>query len=187
MFARNWGALVVRGIFAIAFGVLAFLWPGITLEVLVLLFGAYALMDGIFAIVAAMDGQTRTQPWWALVVEGMLGIGAGVATFAWPGITALVLLYIIAFWAVVTGLSEVIAAMQLRRHIDNEWALALSGILSLVFGAVLFLFPGAGALTVVWIIGAYAIFFGILLVALGLRLRSWRGYAAWSRAGSPTL
>lgn len=187
MFVRNWGALVVRGIFAIAFGVLAFLWPGITVEVLVLLFGAYALIDGIFAIVAAVDGQPRTRPWWALAAEGVLGIGAGVVTFAWPGITALVLLLIIAFWAVFTGFFEIIEAIQLRRHIDNEWALALSGVLSLLFGAVLFLFPGWGVLMIAWMVGVYAILFGFLLVALGLRLRNWRGYATWPRTGSPTM
>ena len=135
--ARNWWALVLRGLFAVLFGIIALAWPGITLGVLVLLYGAYALADGVFAIAAVMAGQTGGRPWWSLLVEGLVGIAVGIMTFAWPGITALVLLYLIAAWAVVTGIFEIIAAIRLREEIRGEWLLALSGILSILFGVAL--------------------------------------------------
>jgi len=171
--ARNWWALVLRGLFAVLFGIMALAWPGITLGALVLLYGAYALADGVFAIAAVMAGRTGGRPWWSLLVEGLVGIAVGIMTFAWPGITALVLLYLIAAWAVVTGIFEIIAAIELREEIRGEWLLALSGILSILFGLALVIWPGAGAVALVWVIGAYAIAFGALLIALGFRLRSW--------------
>ena len=171
--ARNWWALVLRGLFAVLFGIIALAWPGITLGALVLLYGAYALADGVFAIAAVMAGRTGGRPWWSLLVEGLVGIAVGIMTFAWPGITALVLLYLIAAWAVVTGIFEIVAAIRLREEIRGEWLLALSGILSVLFGLALVIWPGAGAVALVWVIGAYAIAFGALLIALGFRLRSW--------------
>jgi uncharacterized membrane protein HdeD (DUF308 family) len=169
--ARNWWALVLRGLFAVLFGLAAFFWPGITLAALVLLFGAYALADGIFAIVAAITGADRRTRWWALLLEGIAGILAATATVFWPGLTALALLYLIAAWAIVTGIFEIVAAVRLRREIEGEWLLGLSGLASVLFGLYVAAFPGPGALAVVWIIGAYALFAGILLIALGLRLR----------------
>jgi uncharacterized membrane protein HdeD (DUF308 family) len=171
LLTRNWWALVIRGIFGLIFGALAFAWPGLTLGVLVLLFGAYAIVDGIFAIVASFDTKGTEKKWWALLLEGLLGIAAGVVTFMWPGLTALTLLYVIGFWAIATGVTEIAAAIKLRKIIKHEWLLALAGVASIVFGALLFAYPGAGALAVVWWIGAYAIFFGIMLISLGLRLR----------------
>ena len=135
--ARNWWALVLRGLFAVLFGIMALAWPGITLGALVLLYGAYALADGVFAIAAVMAGRTGGRPWWSLLVEGLVGIAVGIMTFAWPGITALVLLYLIAAWAVVTGIFEIVAAIRLREEIRGEWLLALSGILSILFGLAL--------------------------------------------------
>jgi len=176
--ARNWWALALRGLFAILFGIAAFAWPGITLGALVLLYGAYALVDGVFAIAAAVVGRTDGMPWWALVLEGVAGIAVGIMTFAWPGITALVLLYLIAAWAVVTGIFEIVAAVRLRKEIQGEWLLALSGILSVLFGFALVFNPLAGALAVVWLIGAYAIAFGVLMIALAFRLRSWARQAS---------
>jgi uncharacterized membrane protein HdeD (DUF308 family) len=170
--ARNWWALVLRGVFAVLFGIAAFAWPGLTLGALVLLYGAYALVDGAFAVAAALTGTPRGVPWWALLLEGLAGIAIGVMTFAWPGITALVLLYLIAAWAVVTGVFEIVAAVRLRKEVRGEWILALSGVLSILFGIILVANPGAGALAVVWIIGAYAVAFGALMIALGFRLRS---------------
>jgi len=169
--ARNWWLMVLRGVFAVLFGLLAFFWPGITLLTLVLLWGAYALLDGIFALVAAVKKTDPRTPTWALVLEGIAGIVAAVLAVVWPDITALVLVYLIAAWAIVTGVLEIVAAIRLRREIPGEWLLGLSGVLSLLFGLYVAVFPGAGALAIVWIIGAYAIFFGILLIALGFRLR----------------
>ena len=169
--ARNWGAIAVRGIAAILFGILAFVIPGLTLAVLVMLFGAYALIDGIFNIVAAIRRRANDPPWWALLLEGIVGVAAGVVTFAWPGLTAVTLLYIIAAWAIVTGVLEIVAAVRLRKHITGEWWLALSGALSIVFGGLIMAAPAAGALAIVLWIGAYAIVFGAILLALAFRLR----------------
>jgi uncharacterized membrane protein HdeD (DUF308 family) len=170
--ARNWKLLALRGLCAIIFGILAFVWPGVTLGVLVLLYGAYALIDGVLAIVAALSKRQESGlPWWALLLEGLLGIAAGIVAFVWPGITALFLLFLIAGWAIVTGVFEIIAAIRLRKEIEGELWLALSGALSIIFGLLLIVRPGAGALTVVWLIGAYAIFFGIFLLALAFRLK----------------
>jgi len=177
--SRNWGWIVLRGVAAVLFGVLAFLWPGITLAVLVIVWGAYALADGVLALIAAYRVRDRGKPFWSLVIVGLLGIAAGIVTFIWPGMTALVLLMFIAAWAVVMGIFQIIAAIRLRKEIQNEWLLGLSGVLSVLFGIIMFVAPGAGALAVIWVIAAYAIVFGILLIWLGLRLkkRSERGPA----------
>jgi len=177
--SRNWGWVVLRGVAGVLFGVLAFLWPGITLAVLVIVWGAYALADGILALIAAYRVRDQGKPFWSLVVVGLLGIAAGIVTFIWPGMTALVLLMFIAAWAFVMGIFQIIAAIRLRKEIQNEWLLGLSGVLSVLFGIIMFVQPGAGALAVIWVIAAYAIVFGILLIWLGLRLkkRSERGPA----------
>jgi uncharacterized membrane protein HdeD (DUF308 family) len=169
--ARNWWALVLRGVAGVLFGLAAFFWPGVTLVVLVAMFGAYALVDGIFNVVAAIRSADSDR-WWALLIAGILGIVAGVWTFFWPDVTALALLYLIAAWAVVTGILEIVAAIRLRREIEGEWMLVLSGFLSVLFGLYIAFVPGAGALAIVWIIGAYALVSGVLLIALGFRLRS---------------
>ncbi len=178
--SRNWGWIVLRGVAAVLFGVLAFLWPGITLAALVIVWGAYALADGVLSLIAAYRIRDQGKPFWSLVIVGLLGIAAGIVTFIWPGMTALVLLMFIAAWAVVMGVFQIIAAIRLRKEIQNEWLLALSGVLSVLFGIIMFVAPGAGALAVIWVIGAYAIVFGVLLIWLGLRLkkRSERGAAA---------
>jgi uncharacterized membrane protein HdeD (DUF308 family) len=172
--ARNWWALALRGLFAVLFGLAVFIWPGLTLLALVALFAAYALVDGVFSLVAAVRAAGRQARWWPLLLEGVLGIAAGVVTFLWPNITALALLYLIAAWAIVTGVFEIVAAVRLRREIEGELLLGLAGLASVIFGILLILFPGAGALAVLWLIGAYAIGFGILLIFLGFRLRGMR-------------
>jgi uncharacterized membrane protein HdeD (DUF308 family) len=144
------------------------------LAVLVLLFGAYALVDGIFSVIAGIVRATkRRERWWVMVLEGLLGIGAGVVTLISPGMTALVLLYLIAAYFIVTGALEIISAIRLRREIQGEFWLVLVGIASIIFGVLLFLFPGTGALAVVWIIGAYGVAFGVLMLILAFRLRNW--------------
>ena len=171
---RYWWAVVLRGVAAVLFGLMALIWPGITVIVLVALFGAYALVDGIIGLgTAVFGGRERGRRGW-LVVEGIAGVLAGIFTFAWPGITALVLLWLIAAWALVTGVLEIVAAVRLRREIRGEWLLALSGALSVLFGILLVVWPAAGALSVVFVIGIYAIVFGVALVGLGLRLRRLR-------------
>lgn len=171
LLTRNWGMLVLRGVIALLFGFLTFIWPGITLAALVTLFGAYALLDGIFAWVVALR-DLKAPRVWVLFLEGITGILTAIITFIWPGITALALLYIIAFWASVTGVFEILAAIRLREEISNEWLLGLSGVLSVLFALFLLLFPGAGALTVIWMIGAYAIAFGVLLLGLAFQVRN---------------
>jgi uncharacterized membrane protein HdeD (DUF308 family) len=171
-YARNWWVLAVRGIAAIIFGVLAFVWPGITFLVLVLLFGAYALVDGVFAIIHAFthrEGHTR---WWVLLLEGIVSIAAGLIAWSRPGLAAFALLMVIAAWAILTGVLEIVAAMRLREEIKDELLLALSGIASVVFGGLLVLNPIVGSLAVIWIIGAYAIIFGAIELALAWRLHS---------------
>lgn len=170
--SRNWWMMALRGLFAILFGVVALAWPGTTLFVLVLLFGSYVLIDGVLAIVAAFRHRDLNDRWWVLLLEGLAGIVAGGLTFVWPGITAVVLLYVIAAWALVTGVFEIAAAIRLRKEIAGEWLMILTGILSVVLAIALVLLPGAALTAVVWMIGGYAIAFGILLIYLGFRVRN---------------
>jgi uncharacterized membrane protein HdeD (DUF308 family) len=172
--AKNWWALALRGVAAMIFGVLAFVLPGVTLAVLVLLFGGYALVEGVLNVIAAVRGRGDDQPWWALLLEGLVSIAAGIVAFVVPGVTELALLYIIAAWAIVTGALEIVAAIRLRRWITGEARLVLNGVLSIAFGVLTMLMPGAGALSLAWLIGAYAIVFGALLLGLSFRLRGSR-------------
>ena len=166
-FARNWWVLLLRGLIAILFGIMAFAWPGLTLVTLVLLYGAYALIDGLTALWVGASGRA-----WGLVLLGLLGIFVGFYTFLYPGVTTVALLYFIAAWAIVRGIFEIITAIQLRKEIRNEWMLIIGGVISIIFGAVLIFNPAAGALAMVWLIGTYALIFGIVMIALALRLRS---------------
>ena len=168
--AKNWWLLLLRGIAGIAFGVLAFEWPGLTLLTLVLIYGAYALVDGATAIIAAITGNMPAGRWW-LAIVGVLGIAVGFFTFMLPGMTALILLYTMAGWAVAIGVFQIIGAIRLRKEIDNEWLLILSGIVSVLFGLAIVYNPGAGALGLVWVIAMYAIITGVLYIGLALRLK----------------
>jgi uncharacterized membrane protein HdeD (DUF308 family) len=170
--ARNWWLLLLRGIAGIIFGVLTFFWPEISLVALVLLFGAFAFADGVFTFINGIRERRANDRWWLLILQGLMGIGAGVVTAVWPAISALALLYVIAAWALVTGALEIAAAIRLRKVIEGEWLLALSGIASVLLGILLFVFPGPGALAVVLWIGAYALVSGVLLIVLAFRLRS---------------
>jgi uncharacterized membrane protein HdeD (DUF308 family) len=171
VFTGSWWAMVLRGIAAIVFGVLAFVWPHITLTALIFLFGAYALVDGVFSIIAGVKTHAENKRWWLLLILGLLSVAAGIYAFVIPTITAFILLILIASWSIVSGVFEIVGAIQLRKHISGEWLLALSGIISILFGALLLYNPVAGALAVVWLIGIYAVVYGILLLALGMRLR----------------
>lgn len=176
--ARNWWAVVLRGVFAVLFGLGAFFWPGITLAVLVLFYGAYLFADGIMAVVWALMGR-RAGPFpWGVFLAGLVSIVGGLVTFFMPGLTALVLLYLIAAWAIVRGIFEIIAAFHLRRELTNEWLLALNGVLSVLFGILLIAAPGAGALAVLWMIGTFAVIVGVLMIVLGFRLKGLQGTAA---------
>jgi uncharacterized membrane protein HdeD (DUF308 family) len=170
--AENWWLLLLRGIAAIAFGLLAFLWPGLTLLTLVFLWGIYAIADGILALWAAIASKGgEIAPRWWLAVVGIAGILAGTLAFVWPGMTALVLLMFIASWAIVIGVLQIWGAIRLRKEIEGEWLLALSGVLSVAFGVIMFAQPGAGALAVVWLIGWFAILAGCVYIALAFQLK----------------
>ena len=168
----HWWALALRGAVAILFGLAALLRPDIALEALILLFGAYALVDGVFAIVGVFGGTRGGTPRWLLVIEGIVGILAGLIAFVLPGLTAILLLYLIAAWAVITGISEIATAMRLRQEITGEWALIIGGALSIIFGVILAVIgPVAGLLSLVWLIGVYALAFGILMLITAFQVR----------------
>ena len=168
---RNWWVFAIRGIAALVFGILAFIWPQATLTVLVFLFGAYVLVDGASMLIALVRGDALARRHaWAVGATGVLGIVAGVVTFAWPGLTALSLLYLVAFWAIATGTFQVIAAIALRRELDNEFWMALGGVASIVFGALLVASPGAGLVSLVWLVGLWAVVFGVSSLGLAYRL-----------------
>ncbi len=170
--AKNWWLLLLRGIAAIVFGALAIAWPGLTLLTLITFYGAFVLVDGVLAIWAAIAGGASAGRWW-LALVGLLGIAAGILTFMWPGVTALVLLFIMAGWAIAIGVSQIIGAIRLRKEIDNEWFLILSGVISVLFGIAVVINPGGGALALVWVIGAYAIVAGVLYISLAFRLKKY--------------
>jgi uncharacterized membrane protein HdeD (DUF308 family) len=162
---------LVRGILAILFGIATLLMPGITLVVLVVLFGAYALVDGIVLSIIAIKDHKDHPDWWLMLLTGLVSIAAGMVAFLWPEITAMSLFYVIVAWAIVTGIFEVIYAIRFRKEIMGEWLLVLDGILSVAFGILLIAQPVAGALAVLWLIGVYAIIYGVLLVVLAFQLR----------------
>lgn len=174
--ARNWWVFALQGALAVLFGLLALVQPGIALDALVLLFAIWALVNGILAVIYSVGAAEAHEPWWPFVLTGILGIAAGLVTLRWPGITALTLLFVIAYWSIFTGIIQIVAAIRLRREVKGEVWLILGGIASVVFGVLLVLFPGSGALAVVWLIGIYAILFGGTLLMLGFRLREFMGH-----------
>lgn len=173
LLGRNWWTLALRGAIAILFGLLLFFFPGITLATAIFLFGLFALLGGILVVIAAIKDRQEYDRWWLLLSQGLIGIGIGLLTLFWPTAVTLIVLYVIAAWAILSGILEIVAAIQLRRAIDNEWLLGLAGVLSVIFGLILVFWPVAGILAILWVIGIYAIIFGVLLLLLALRLRSW--------------
>jgi uncharacterized membrane protein HdeD (DUF308 family) len=176
LLARNWWLVAIRGIAAIVFGILAFAWPGPTLIVLVALFGAYALVDGISLLISLVRGEpdARRNAWFVAIM-GVLGIAAAIITFFWPGLTALSLVYVIGFWAILLGIFQIAAAIALRREIEGELWMAIGGVLAILFGAYLVVFPGPGMLSLVWLVGIWAVLFGISSLILAWRLHNLQG------------
>jgi uncharacterized membrane protein HdeD (DUF308 family) len=164
---RWWFAL--RGVLAIVTGILAFIWPGVTAVALVYLFGAYALLDGILTIGSVVRNREENDRWWLGLLEGLVSIAAGAVAFLFPTLAAVTLLFVIAIWAILTGLLEIAAAIRLRREITNEWALGLGGLVSIALGVIMIVNPGAGLVGLVWAIGGYAVLFGILMLFLAIR------------------
>ena len=170
--ARNWWALLIRGLAAILFGLLALLWPAAAGWALVILFGAYAFVDGIFAIISAVRAAEAHQRWGAFLFEGIVGLVIAAIVFFEPRSAAIGLYITIALWAFITGILEIVAAVQLRKSLPNDWLLLLGGIASIIFGILMVVYPLAGALTVIWLIGVYAIVFGVIMIGFSFRMRS---------------
>lgn len=170
---RSWWGLLLQGLAAILFAVLVIVWPTLTLRTLVLLFGVYALVDGIAGAVATLVRRDEEKAWWVALTGSLLSLAVGLITLIWPHLTAMVLLYLIAARAILLGLLQVVRAIQWRREIDGAWLLALGGLLSIAFGVIAFVVPGSGALALIWVIGVYAAATGIVWIALALRARRW--------------
>ena len=170
---RLWWMLALRGVIALLFGVLALVWPGLTLLWLVALFAAYALLGGAASVIGAVRHRHSDEKWWLILLLGLVSIGAGVSTIFYPGLTALVLVLVMGANALVTGVLDIAVAIRLRKAIRGEWLLIVTGIISIVFGVLVFLFPGAGALALAWLISVHAIVTGVLLLALAFRVRAW--------------
>ena len=170
--SRYWWMTAVRGAAWILFGLAVLTWPGLSLLILTFMFGAFVLIDGVSATATALGGRRENEAWWVLLLVGLCGIAIGVMTFFTPGLTALALLLYIAAWAIATGILQTVTAIRLRREIEGEFWLALSGVLSVLFGVLILARPGAGAMSVVWLIGLYAMVFGVTLVVLAFRVRS---------------
>ncbi|MDB5762220.1 MAG: hypothetical protein JWQ21_1215 [Herminiimonas sp.] len=172
MLSRSWGTLALRGVIAILFGVLALIWPDLTLLALAALFAAYALLTGAVLAVGAVKNRKSSEDWWLLLLIGLVSLGAGAIAVVHPALTALVLVLVMGANALITGVLDIATAIRLRKIIRNEWLLILSGVASIVFGVLVFLFPDAGALALVWLISLYALVTGILIMALAFRLRA---------------
>lgn len=166
---QNRWLFALRGVLAILFGILAFIWPGSSAVALVFLFGAYAVLDGILTIAASVRNRVNNDRWWMGLLEGIVDIAAGVIAFVFPTLAAITLVFVIAIWAIITGLLEIATAIRLRREIDNEWSLGLAGVVSILLGVIMVINPGAGLIGLVWAIALYAVLFGIFMLVLAIR------------------
>jgi uncharacterized membrane protein HdeD (DUF308 family) len=174
LWARDWRIFLASGIIAVLFGILTLIWPHITLLVLIVLFGIYAIVNGLLSFGRAFSAGERGLSWVWPVLGGVVGIAAGVVAFVWPGLTAVALLFLIGIWAVLSGIAEIIAGIALRHEISNEWLLIVGGVISVLFGFLVLIRPGAGALAIIWLIGLYAIVIGLAHIVLAFRLRDWQ-------------
>ena len=170
--ARNWWAVAFRGLLAVLFGLVALGLPGVTLATLIVLFGGYALVDGVGAIIAGVRAAERHERWWPMVLEGVAGIGAGALTFAWPVVTAILWLYLLSAWAGISGALKIASAVRLRRGMRGAWVLAANGALAILFALLALLLPGLAIVSLVWLIKAYALLRGVGFLALAFRLRA---------------
>jgi len=167
-----WWLVLIRGVLAILFGVFALFWPGVALLTLVYVFGAYAILDGIAAIVAGIRHRKEEGHWVWQIIQGVISIAAGVIAFVWPGVTLLAILFLIAFWAIVAGIAEIVQSVNMRRTGTGSWGWMLAaGILGVVFGILLLVWPGTGIVTLLWLAGIYAIIFGVIIVVLAFKVR----------------
>jgi uncharacterized membrane protein HdeD (DUF308 family) len=174
----HWWLVVLRGALAVIFGVLAIMWPVHTLAALIILFGAYSLVDGVFAFFSALRFGVHSERWWPLIFEAVIGIAAGVLVLGWPSLAALSFAIVFAAWALVTGVFEIIAALRLHRLDGRFWWLILAAVLSLAVGVYFVVWPGAGLIAFVWVIGIYALLFGIAMLIMGFRMNAARRSAA---------
>lgn len=172
---QYWWTVALRGVVAILFGLAAFLWSGLTLQILIALIGVFVLLDGLFTIAIAFNTRAVYGRWWGFLLQGIAGVAVGIFAFTWPGVTATAMLYVVAFWAIVIGALEMMAGIEIRREVDGGWLLGISGLLSMLLGVALLVWPGAALLSLIWLIGAYAIFFGVMLIAFGFKLRKMGG------------
>jgi uncharacterized membrane protein HdeD (DUF308 family) len=171
MYGKYWWSFLIRGILATLFGVVAIVIPGLTLEFLAILLAAFLVADGVLSFIVSFRGRHLGPRWGFLLFEGLVGVSLGLFTLVWPGVTVLAIVLIIGFWALITGVVEILAAVKLRDEVEGEWLLGLGGILSILFSIVLFTNPGVGAVAMVWVIGVYTILFGTSMIFLGIRLR----------------
>jgi len=172
---QYWWTVALRGVVAILFGLAAFLWSGLTLQVLIALFGVFVLLDGLFTIAIAFNTRKVYTRWWGFLLQGIVGVAVGIIAFAWPAVTATAMLYMIAFWAIAIGSLELMAGIGICRDVDGGWLLGSGGFLTILLGVALLVWPGAALLSMIWLIGAYAIFFGVVLIAFGFKLRKTGG------------
>lgn len=182
LMARNWWAYVVRGVVALIFGLYAWFIPGMAMKVLLMLFGIFVLLEGIFAIVGSIAARKESELWWLVLLEGLAGLGLGVITLTRPVFVATVIVLFIAFWAIWGGVFRIIAAIRLRKELDSEWLLIFGGAVSILFGLMLFRHTGAGIMAISWLIAFFASMFGVLLISFGIKLKKFQ-----KDAGTPAL
>jgi len=168
---KEWGWIALRGVAALIFGVLALIWPLLTIVLLAVMWGAFMFADGVFSLMASWDLHKKGVRWWPYLLYGLLGLATGVLTLLWPGITAFILLYIIAFWALIGGIAQITAAIRLRKEIVDEWALILTGVISVLFGLLVLFRPLPGVVAIAWMVGIYAIISGVLSLMLAIKVR----------------